>query len=120
MSGLLPRFFDIDIAAPGANTNILTTSITPTVGCALRFTIALATASVLNITYLKTGGTERACGTQKSVALTAEDFYTFTIGACPQTIPNSGNRVAVSYNCQVETDGVIRYLLIEEAQLGTV
>lgn len=119
MSGLVPRFFDIDIAAPGANTNIITTSITPTVGCALRFTISVATASVFNITYLKTGGTEREGGLQLSAALQAGDFYTFEIGACPETIPNSGSRVSVSYNCRVETDGIIRYLLIEEAQLGT-
>ncbi len=117
--GLVTRFFDIDIAAPGANTNIVTTSITPAAGCALRITVSLATASVFNIMYQKTGGTQRAGGCQLSAALQAGAFYTFEIGAAPQTIPNSGSRVAVEYNFQVETDGVIRYLLIEEAHLGT-
>lgn len=117
--GLTPRFFDIDIAAPGANTDIITGGITPSVGCALRFTVCLATAGVFNIMFQKTGGTQRAGGCQLSAALNAGDFYTFEIGASPQTIPNSGDRVAVTYNAQVETNGIIRYLLVEEAQLGT-
>ncbi len=89
--------------APGANTNILAASFTPRQSAVLRITVVLATASVFNITETVSGVTN-TYGLNRSVALTAGDAETFTFGASP----------AASYNFQVENDGIIRKLHVDE------
>lgn len=112
--GLLTRFSDVDIAAPGANAGIISGGFTPTVGSAIRVTVSLATASVFNVTVTPSGGAKRTHGLNSSVALAANDLYSFTFGASPA----DADGTALSYNFEVETDGIIRYLVVEEAQLG--
>ena len=108
VKGLVTLFSDLAIAAPGANTDILSTALTPKEGSALKITVLLATGSVFNMTV--TDGTNTYTGgLNASAALNAGDRYTFTVGADP----------ANSYNFQVETDGIIQCLIIQEAQFGT-
>ena len=90
-------------AAPGANTNILTTALTPTYGGYFQIFVVLATGSVFNMTVTD-GSTAYTVGLNKSTALQAGDGYTFTVLVDP----------SYSYNFQVETDGIIRQLLIHE------
>ena len=102
--------------APGANTNIFTTGLKVSEGCAaLRVTVCLTTASVFNIYTDSDGGTDYTCGLNSSSALQAGDVYTFTFGALAYDA--AGNRL--SYNFQVETDGVIRFLIVDEV-IGAV
>lgn|SRR3990167_2958124 len=115
--GLITRAALFNRAAPGANTNILTSNITPAEGSAMRVSVVLATASVFNTT-ITDGTTTFTCGLNASVALTAGDMYFFEF-ACHPSETNSGSANALGYNFQVETDGIIRYLVVEEAQLGT-
>ena len=99
----LPRFEQRAIAAPGANTNIMSSSITPKMSCRLRVYITLAVAAVLN--YTETiGGTTRTFGINESVPLGAGDEYIFDHSASPDA----------AYNYQVETDGIITRLKVEE------
>lgn len=110
---LITRFSDVDIAAPGANTGI-TGGITPTVGCAIRVTVSLATSSVFNVTVTPDGGTKRTHGLNTSAPLNANDLYSFVFGAAIA----DASGAALSYDFEVETDGIIRYLVVEEAQVG--
>lgn len=97
-------------AAPGADTNILSTALTPyETASTMRVTVVLAATSVLNYT-VTSGATTFTCGLNGSVALNSGDVYSFTF-AC---------RSAYTYNFQVETDGVIRQLLVEEIVGGVV
>ena len=98
------------IAAPGANTNIFSTSLTPVYSCsAFRVTVALATASVFNVVSTD-GTTSYTLGLNQSNALQASDLYTFTFG-----VHNSN-----TYNFQVETDGIIRVLQVDEIPGGVI
>lgn len=90
-----------NVSAPGANTNILSTGLTPAYSGTLHISVCLATASVLNITE-SDGTTTFTIGLNASVALNAGDGYTFSWGCIR-------NR---TYNFQVETDGVIRKLQV--------
>lgn len=101
----LTRNRDFNVAAPGANTNIITTSITPNQDGAFRVTICLTTASVFNVT-ITNGSTTFTCGLNESVTLQAGDLYSFVFGVS----------AANSYNFQVETDSVIRILQVDEIQ----
>lgn len=89
-------------AAPGANTDIFATPISIPAGVnALRITVVLGTTSVFN--YTTTDGTTLfTVGLNQSVALESGDAYSFVIDA------DSG----LTYNFRVETDGVIRGLLV--------
>lgn len=103
-----------NISAPGANTNIFSTGITPVypVG-ALRVTVCLATASVFNLRVINTpagGSTAFTIGLNASSALNAGDLYTFTFG-CNNDL---------TYNFQVETDGIINVLQVEEIPVGAL
>ena len=91
--------------APGANTDILAADVTPTInGSVFRVTVCLGTASVFNV--VETDGTQAFTeGLNSSVALNAGDRYTFILGS---------TRTDNTYNFQVETDGVIRVLQVEE------
>lgn len=99
-----------DVAAPGANADIFSTEITPRYQCsAFRVTVALATASVFNVAVTN-GATTRDLGLNSSVALQAGDLYTFAFGVNP----------ANTYNFRVETDGIIRYIQIDEVPTGVL
>lgn len=100
---ICPRFEGFDIAAPGANTNIMTTSITPLMSCRLRVGVVLETASVFNVTETS-GATTNTYGLNESVPLAANDYYVFDVPA----------GAAYSYNFQVETDGIIGRLTVSE------
>jgi peroxiredoxin family protein len=104
-------------AAPGANTNILTTGITVTEGCALRVTVALTTSSVFNATC-SDGTVTFTWGLNSSTALNAGDLYAFVFGAAPRET-NSGSNNTLTYNFRVETNSIIECLIVEEGQLGT-
>lgn len=104
-------------AAPGANTNILTNNIkieTPG-SAALRITVALTTASVFNM-RVTDGTTAYDLGLNNSVALAAGDLYTFTVAA----LKHNESGVELEYNFQVETDSVIRLLVVEEITGGVL
>lgn len=96
-----------NVAAPGPNTNILTTAITPRMDGVMRLTIVLATASVFNVT-ITNSGTTFTCGLNSSTSLNAGDLYFFSFGM------NSAN----TYNFQVETNGIINILQVEECYVG--
>lgn len=97
-------------APPGANVAIIGTSvqtaggISPSVdGTAFRVTTALTTASVLNVTA--TDGTSTGTwGLNSSTALQAGDLYTFVFATDED----------LRYDFQVESDGTIEFLGVEE------
>ena len=109
MSGTLRRVAAVfNQAAPGANTNILATSIAPyTKTSTFRVTVVLATTSVFNFVAIQ-GATTFTCGLNGSVALVADDCYTFTFGVNDST----------TYNFRVETDSIINILNVEEIEGG--
>jgi len=92
-----------DLAAPGANTDIFT-AVTPKDGVyAWRVTVALTTSSVFNVSATD-GTTPHAWGLDASGALNAADLYSFEHSVSP----------GVSYSYQIETDGVVEYLAVDE------
>ena|SRR3990167_2269979 len=98
------------LAAPGVNTNMLATGVVPkATGSAFRVTVSLTTASVFNV-HMTDGTTAYVIGLNASVALQAGDLYTFTFSADP----------LLTYNFQVETDGVIRTLIVDEIVGGAL
>ena len=107
MIGSFTSSKNFTITAPGANTNILTTSLTPRMDGVMRLTIVLATASVFNVT-ITNGSTTYTCGLNASTSLNAGDLYFFSFGV------SSLN----TYNFQVETNGVINILQVEECYMG--
>ena len=92
------------VAAPGANTDILATALTPLWDASTFYVYAvLATTSVLN--YTETDGTTLyTVGLNKSVGLGSGDGYLFKFPTV------KGN----SYNFQVETDGIIQVMRVTE------
>lgn len=99
-------------AAPGANTNILATSLKVSDSAsALRVTVCLTTGSVFNL-HVTDGTTAYVNGLNASAALNAGDVYTFTVGA--RRYSSQTGTTELSYNFQVETDSVIRMLFVEE------
>ncbi len=100
-------------AAPGINTNILSTGVqvSPSAS-AIRVTVVLATSSVFNFTVTD-GTTAYTVGLNASAALNAGDAYTFVFGARRYKSQPNGS-VELTYNFQVETDGVINLLFVEE------
>lgn len=98
------------LAAPGANTDIFATDLTPTnQRSAMRVTVSLAVASVFNVT-ITNGTTEYTIGLNGGVALVASTLYTFSF-SCGS---------AYSYNFRVATNGVIQHLLVEEIAGGVI
>jgi len=92
-----------NIAAPGANTNILTTGITPNRNGKMRVAVVLATTSVFNVTFTR-GATTFTCGLNDSVALPSGDLKEFEFSVSTSD----------TVNFQVETDGIIRKLQVGE------
>ena len=98
------------LAAPGANTNMLTTGLTPVYPVsAFRVTVRLATTSVFNL-HSTDGTTAYVTGLNNSVALAAGDLYTLSFG-----VNNS-----LTYNFKVETDGIIAMLQVDEVVTGVI
>lgn len=109
-NNLLLQSAKYNVPAPGANTNILATSLTPKQGvAAFRVTVVLATGSVFNLRTTD-GTTAFTSHFNGGVALAAASVYTFTFGV------TSG----LTYNFQVETDGVIRLLQVDEVTAGVI
>lgn len=103
MGGLSLKSDNFTIAAPGANTNILSTSLTPSMGGYFQVFVVLATTSVFNMTDTRSG-TTYTVGLNKSTALVSGDGYTFTFPVSTLS----------AYNFQVETDSIIRILRVME------
>lgn len=99
-----------NISAPGANTNIISTSLTPYEKVStMRVTVVVATTSVFNVTMTQ-GATTFTCGLNSSVALVSGDLYTFNFECGSDT----------TYNFQVETDSIIRVLEVSEVSGGVI
>ena len=103
MGGVSTRTRSYDLAAPGANTNILGTAITPREDGFFVVTVCLTTGSVFNVTT-SDGTTTFTNGLNASAALNAGDVYTFTFGVI----------ASLGYNFQVETNSAIRMLIVHE------
>ena len=103
MAGVALKSDNFTISAPGSNTNILSTSLTPTYGGYFQVFVTLTTGSVFNAIETR-GGTSYAIGMNKSTALVAGDGYVFSFPVSPSS----------TYNFQVETDSVIRVLRVME------
>ena len=98
------RLVDLyDLAAPGADTDAFTV-IKPKTGVyAWRVTVALTVSSVFNVSATD-GTTAHIWGLNASAALNAADVYTFEHAVDPD----------VSYSYQVETDGIVEMLTVDE------
>ena len=91
------------VPAPGADTDIFT-KISPKDGVyAWRVTVALTVSSVFNVSATD-GTTAHIWGLNASAALNAADVYTFEHAVDPD----------VSYSYQVETDGIVEMLTVDE------
>ena len=102
--GAIRRATKFNLAAPGANTAILTSNLTPAEGATLiRVGVALAAGSVFNITATD-GATAHKWGLNASAALQAADYYSFEVVA-DRTL---------AYNFEVETDGIIELLIVDD------
>lgn len=99
-----------NISAPGADTNVLATNLTPSESVnALRVTVCLSTGSVFNL-YTYDGTTAFVNGLNESNALNAGDVYSFAF-----PIPNENAAgTSIQFNFQVETDSVFRFLVVDE------
>lgn len=106
------------LAAPGANTSFLGTTVTADgvaglrpsgQATAYRVTISLATSSVLDV-YVTDGSTAYTIHLNGGTALTASCFYTFTFGVSKTT----NGTTALVYQLRVATDSVIQQLAIDE------
>jgi len=92
-----------DLAAPGSDTDIFTALEPRGGGYAWRVTVALTVASVFNVSATD-GTTPHIWGLNASAALNAADLYSFEHSVSP----------GVSYSYQIETDGVVEYLAVDE------
>ncbi len=102
------------LAAPGANTNILATSLQPIhIGSHFRVSVALTTSSVFNV-ITTDGTTAYTTSLNGATALAAASVYEFKIPA--PKFKTIGGSTAMSYNFQVATDSVIRMLMVEEVR----
>lgn len=109
--GIYPAGAVYNLAAPGANTNIFTTSITPKQQPSLyRITVILAVTSVFNMTVTD-GTTPFTFALNNGTALTALQPYVITYGTRQL---NSAGTKTFSYNFQVATNGVIDVLNVDE------
>lgn len=97
-------FADYNISAPGANTGITGGFTVGSNTSAIRITIAATTSSVVNLTATD-GTTAHKWGLDESNAVQAADLYTF---------PVINGQLGLTYDVEVETDGVIEVLNIVE------
>lgn len=112
------KYSYFNISAPGANTGIITNGVKFTESAGVcRVAVALTTSSVFNVTCYD-GTTTHKWGMQQSAPLNAGDMYVFYFPvAAYDTGLNTGN--ALTYNFEVETDGVIEHLIVDEV-IGAV
>jgi hypothetical protein len=101
--GVAVKADEFNVAAPGANTDILATSLTPSMGGYFQVFVVVGTGSVFNMTDTQ-GATTFTVGLNKSTALVAGDGYTFSFPVSTDS----------AYNFRVETDGIIRRLIVLE------
>jgi hypothetical protein len=98
-------------SAPGANTDILGSDVTPKFGVScFRVTVQVTAASVLNVMVKKTGNTTQTCALNNNIALVAGSLNTFSFGCV------SGQ----TYNFQVEVNGQIDVLQLDEILGGVI
>ena len=106
------------LAAPGADTGIIAASGVLGTGIAfapratdgphyLDVWVSLATGSVFNL-HKTDGTTAYTIGLNESVALQVGDLYRFSVACNP--VRQSG--VQLTYDFQIETDGVIQTLVV--------
>ena len=96
-----------NLAAPGSNTNIFT-AIGPKAGSYnWRVCVALTTSSVFNISATN-GTTGHIFGLNASAALNAADIY------CFEHAVDQAN----TYSYQIETDGIVEMLTVDELVSG--
>ena len=109
-TGVINRASIHEGSAPGANTDILGTDITPENAAAFRITTQVTAASVMNVMVKKSGNTTQTCALNNNIALLAGSLYTFSFGVVPSQ----------TYNFQVETDGQIDILQVDEILGGVI
>lgn len=106
-------------SAPGADTAIISGGLTfSESAAACRVTVALTTSSVFNVTCTD-GSTTHKWGLNASAALNAADLYTFTFAVAASDDGTSGG-TALTWNFEVESDGVIEYLAVDEVKGGVL
>ena len=112
-AGCSSKYTGFNISAPGANTDIISGGIKFSPQAAVcRVTVALTTSSVFNVECTD-GSTTHVWGLNESGALNAGDLYTFTFAVRANATGLDGGS-DLTYNFQVETDGVIECLFVEE------
>ena len=101
-------------AAPGANTNILDANVTPvqmgTDSPIFRVTACLAVSSVLNVVITDSDGNSETIGLNDNAAITADAMFREAFAV----------RSDYTYNFQVETDGEIKLLLVDQINDGVI
>lgn len=106
-SDLVIMHSGFDIAAPGANTDIISSDLSPKVSGAFRITVAVSTSTVFDVKV--TDGTDtHVISLNDGVALTANALYTFSFGVSD----------ALDYNFRVKTDSVIEVLQVDLIKSG--
>ena len=109
-TGVINRVAIHEGSAPGANSDILASALVPSKAAAYRITVQLAVGSIFNVMVGKTGNTTIACALNSNTALTAGATYTFSMGVDSDQ----------TYNFQVETDGQIDLLQVDEVTGGVI
>lgn len=105
-------------SAPGANTGITGGIKFGANASACRVTVALTTSSVFNVTCTD-GSTTHKWNLNDGTALGAAKLKTFTF-AVRATDDGTESGTALTYDFEVETDGVIETLLVEEITGGVI
>ncbi len=108
------RYAGFNVSAPGANTAIFTAMTSGDNASACRVTVALTTSSVLNAGFSDGSDTHKV-GLNESGALNAADLYTFTFAW-----PSTDGTNDLTLTLEVETDGVIELLVVDEIQGSVV
>lgn len=102
--GMRQRFRGYNLPAPGANTNILPEDLPAGIGAsAYIINVVLGTASVFNV-RVTDGTTPFTWGLNSSLTLSAGDLFSFSLPV----------QEGLQYNFQVETDGVVQLLNVDE------
>lgn len=115
MNPFSPAAFTFAQSAPGANTDIFGTEITPNyVHSVLRIAVSLAGASVFNLIVTQ-GATLKTIHLNAGAALVASAGYVFT-----WPIRKAEGSTTLTYNFQVETNVAIDWLSVEEVPGGLI
>ena len=91
----------INGAAPGENSDILPSDVTPERLELWGFSVAFGVDTVLNLIVKQNAKPDLVLGLNQSLALPAKDVFGFSVLVDP----------SASYNFQIETDGAVHYLL---------